>query len=121
MYAFVLHSISPVAFTKGGPSKQSTAELSWALVMASTKRIVEQNRLLLDGQWRNENSLLPTLEGQRMGIIGLGHIGGRMAQFAKAFGLCHSSLGLRMVDSYCSMNSTYSLAQVWKLSFGLRI
>ncbi len=77
----------PVCHTNWGPSKDSTAELTWALIMAAHKRVVEQNRLLTSQQWRNKHSLLPVLKGQTMGVIGLGEIGGRVAGFAKAFGM----------------------------------
>lgn len=77
----------PVCHTEWGPSKDSTAELTWALIMAAHKRVVEQNSLLMNGHWRDENSLLPVLKGETLGVVGLGEIGGRVARFAQAFGM----------------------------------
>ena len=77
----------PVCHTEWGPSKDSTSELTWALIMAAHKRVIEQNRLLQDGTWRNQHSLLPVLKGETIGIIGLGEIGGRVARYAQAFGM----------------------------------
>lgn len=77
----------PVSCTKIGDSKMSTAEIAWTLAMASTKRIVDQSALVQGGGWRNEFSLMPTLAGQRMGLIGLGSIGSIVARYANAFGM----------------------------------
>lgn len=77
----------PVAYTEWGPSKDSTAELTWTLIMASCKRLLDQTALLAQGQWRNSNSLLPVLHGETLGLIGLGEIGQRVARYAKAFGM----------------------------------
>lgn len=77
----------PVCHTEWGPSKDSTAELTWALIMAAHKRVVEQNRLIVNGQWRDSHSLLPVLRGETLGVIGLGEIGGRVAKFGQAFGM----------------------------------
>lgn len=77
----------PVCHTDWGPSKDATAELAWALVMAAHKQLLGQSSLLRSGHWRNGQSLLPVLRGQRIGLIGLGEIGSRMAGFARAFGM----------------------------------
>ncbi len=76
-----------ISYTEWGPSKDSTAELTWALILGLHKRIVEQNKLLLNQAWRNQDSLLPVLKGQTLGLIGLGEIGGRVAKVAQAFGM----------------------------------
>lgn len=76
-----------ISHTEWGPSKDSTAELTWALILSIHKRIVEQNALLLKQEWRNTYSLLPVLKGQTLGLIGLGEIGSRVAKIAQAFGM----------------------------------
>ena len=77
----------PVSYTEWGPSKDSTAELTWALILGLYKRLVEQNKLIIDQQWRNQHSLLPVLKGQTLGLVGLGEIGSRVAKVALAFGM----------------------------------
>ncbi|MFM9113256.1 MAG: NAD(P)-dependent oxidoreductase, partial [Polynucleobacter victoriensis] len=77
----------PISHTEWGPSKDSTAELTWALILGLHKRLVEQNQLLSKHAWRNEHSLLPVLKGRTLGLIGLGEIGGRVAKVALAFGM----------------------------------
>lgn len=76
-----------ISHTEWGPSKDSTAELTWALLLGLHKRLVEQNKLITDHQWRNQHSLLPVLKGQTLGLVGLGEIGTRVAKIAVAFGM----------------------------------
>jgi phosphoglycerate dehydrogenase-like enzyme len=77
----------PIGCTPGGPSKETTAELTWALILGASKRLQEQNQLITSGGWRNELSVLPMLAGERLGIIGLGAIGSRVARVGLAFGM----------------------------------
>lgn len=77
----------PVACTPGGPSKETTTELTWALILGASKYLVRQNNLLHTGGWRDELSVLPMLSGERLGIIGLGSIGSAVAKVGQAFGM----------------------------------
>ena len=77
----------PVAVTLGGPSKETTAELTWALILGTSKRLVEENKLIASGGWRDELSVLPMLAGERLGVMGLGSIGSRVARVGAAFGM----------------------------------
>ncbi|MBU3588037.1 D-2-hydroxyacid dehydrogenase family protein [Polynucleobacter sp. 31A-FELB] len=77
----------PIACTPGGPSKETTTELTWALILGASKHLVRQNKLIGSGSWRDEYSVLPMLAGERLGIIGLGSIGSSVARVGKAFGM----------------------------------
>lgn len=77
----------PMACSPGGPSKETTAELTWALILGASKRLIEENKLIASGGWRDELSLLPMLSGERLGIMGLGAIGSRVARVGAAFGM----------------------------------
>ncbi len=77
----------PVCHTGWGPNKDATTEMTWALILAAHKRVVSHNNALLRGVWRPHDEMLPVLHGQRIGIAGLGEIGGRVANIAKAFGM----------------------------------
>lgn len=77
----------PIACTPSGPSKETTAELTWALILGAAKRLVEQRALLASGGWRDSHSVLPMLSGERLGIVGLGAIGSRVARVGHAFGM----------------------------------
>lgn len=79
----------PVSCTEFGPSKDSTCELTWTLILEATKQLSGHVARLQAGGWRPEVAApLPgTLVGQRLGLIGLGEIGARVARVGKAFGM----------------------------------
>jgi phosphoglycerate dehydrogenase-like enzyme len=77
----------PIGVTPGGPSKETTAELTWALILGASKRLIEENKLISSGGWRDQLSVLPMLAGERLGVMGLGSIGSRVARVGAAFGM----------------------------------
>ncbi len=77
----------PMACTPGGSSKETTAELTWTLILGASKRLVEQNKLIASGGWRDQLSVLPMLSGERLGVMGLGSIGSRVAKVGAALGM----------------------------------
>jgi phosphoglycerate dehydrogenase-like enzyme len=76
-----------VCHTGWGPSKDSTAELTWALMLAAYKRLPENMAGLQAGHWRTDHALLPVLRGETLGLLGLGEIGSRVARIGLAFGM----------------------------------
>jgi glyoxylate reductase len=77
----------PVGHTPGVLTN-ATADLTWALLMAAARRIVEANRFTRSGQWTTwEPDLLlgPDVAGATLGIIGLGRIGQAIARRARGF------------------------------------
>ena len=77
----------PIACSPGGPSKETTAELTWALILGASKRLIEENKLISAGGWRDGLSVLPMLSGERLGVMGLGAIGSRVARVGAALGM----------------------------------
>jgi len=77
----------PVCHTEWGPSKDTTCELTWALVLAAAKRLEAHFDLMRDGGWRDGGPLGSMLAGERLGLIGLGEIGSRVARVGMAFGM----------------------------------
>lgn len=79
----------PVSHTAWGPSKESTCELTWSLILAATRQLEQQTALLRSGQWRPDAALplAGVLHGQTLGLIGLGEIGGRVATVGRALGM----------------------------------
>jgi glyoxylate reductase len=68
----------------------ATADLTMALILATTRRIVEGDRLVRSGQdwnWGMGFMLGSSLQGRLLGIVGLGAIGGWVAQRGRAFGM----------------------------------
>ena len=100
----------PMACTHGGPSKETTAELTWALILGASKRLIEENKLLASGGWRDELSLLPMLSGQRLGVMGLGAIGSRVARVGNAFGMEVVTWSPRMTPERAALENAKSVS-----------
>jgi phosphoglycerate dehydrogenase-like enzyme len=77
----------PVGNTEMGDSKASTTEITWTLILAAAKRLEAYLALVRAGKWRDGGGLPVTLGGQRLGVIGLGSIGSRVAQVGKTLGM----------------------------------
>ncbi len=71
--------------TDRGNGGNGTPELAWALIMASVRHIAFEDRAMRAGKW--QTTLGPVLYGRTIGLLGLGKIGRRMAQIARAFGM----------------------------------
>ncbi|WP_236196671.1 D-2-hydroxyacid dehydrogenase family protein [Pseudomonas glycinae] len=65
--------------------KHAAPELTWALIMAATRNLVNEANALRAGQW--QQGLGNDLHGKTLGILGLGSIGQRVAQFGQVFGM----------------------------------
>ncbi|MGG4443142.1 2-hydroxyacid dehydrogenase [Brevibacillus fortis] len=69
---------------------ESTADLAFALLMATGRRLTEANRYLLQGEWTSWSPNLmagQNVYGSTLGIIGMGRIGEAVARRAKGFGM----------------------------------
>jgi len=92
---------------------EATADLVFALLLATGRRLIEANRFLHNGEWSTWNPYL--LAGQRchgasLGLIGMGRIGEAVAKRAKGFDMqilyhnrrrrteVEEALGARYVD-----------------------
>ncbi|CAM3627839.1 D-2-hydroxyacid dehydrogenase family protein [Polynucleobacter brandtiae] len=100
----------PMACTPGGPSKETTAELTWALILAASKNLINQTSLIGNGGWRNELSVLPMLSGQRLGIMGLGAIGSKVARVGHAFGMEVVTWSPRMTPERAAAQNAISVS-----------
>ena len=65
--------------------KSPTAELTWGLVLAATRRIPQECRAVTDGKW--QTTLGTGLDGKTLGVIGLGTQGARVAGYGMAFSM----------------------------------
>ncbi|MFZ3231404.1 MAG: hydroxyacid dehydrogenase [Pseudobdellovibrio sp.] len=65
----------------------SAAELTWGLVMACARNIVNGHRDIKSNKWVREPHIGFELSGKTFGLVGLGRIGSRVAKFANAFGM----------------------------------
>ncbi|MHC3822583.1 D-2-hydroxyacid dehydrogenase family protein [Pseudomonas sp. G3-19] len=65
--------------------KHAAPELTWALIMAATRNLVNEANSLRAGGW--QQGLGGDLHGKTLGILGLGSIGQKVAQFGQVFGM----------------------------------
>jgi glyoxylate reductase len=73
-----------------GALDAATADLTWALILAARRRIVEGDRLVRAGEWTwswADGFLGEELTGSTLGIVGLGRIGSAVARRAEGFEL----------------------------------
>lgn len=66
----------------------ATADLTWALILATARRLIEGDQLVRSGHWKgwSPTQLLGTaVAGSTLGIIGMGRIGQAVAQRATGF------------------------------------
>lgn len=69
---------------------EATAEMTWALILAATRRVAEGDRLVRRGTWTGwalDFMLGMELRGKQLGIVGMGRIGAAVASRAAAFGM----------------------------------
>jgi lactate dehydrogenase-like 2-hydroxyacid dehydrogenase len=68
----------------------STAELTWGLIIALTRRIPWAHKTVCDGEWRGRSFGSRTqrmLSAMSLGIVGLGRLGSLVASYGRAFGM----------------------------------
>jgi glyoxylate reductase len=73
-----------------GVLDDATADLTMALILAAARRLGEGERLVRSGRpwrWGMDFMLGQDLRGKLLGIVGLGAIGTRVAERARAFGM----------------------------------
>ncbi|ERI09418.1 2-hydroxyacid dehydrogenase [Aneurinibacillus aneurinilyticus] len=79
----------PVGHTPGILT-ETTADLTFALLMAAARRLVESADYLRQGQWKSWSPMLLTgqdIYGATLGIIGMGRIGESVARRATGFNM----------------------------------
>ncbi len=74
-----------------GVLTETTADLTWALLMAASRRIVEADRYIRDKKWDvawgPEMLLGSDIYGATLGIVGMGRIGQSVARRASGFNM----------------------------------
>ena len=68
-----------------GTPSYSTAEMTWALILASVREIPQQAAALKAGKW--QIGVGTTLRGKHLGVYGYGRIGEVVAGLGRAFGM----------------------------------
>jgi phosphoglycerate dehydrogenase-like enzyme len=76
-----------ISHTGGGNGMTSTAELAWGLIIAAARNLAKAGRNMREGRWHHDLAAGMALDGKRLGLLGLGKIGSRMAAIGRAFGM----------------------------------
>lgn len=69
---------------------ESTADLTFALLMATARRLQEARKVIEDGEWKSWYPMMLTgqdVYGATLGIVGAGRIGQAVARRAQGFGM----------------------------------
>ncbi len=82
-----------IAVVDGAGDPVAPAELTWALIMAASRKIPQYAGLMKQGLWQSasihpqHNTLGRIVKGRVLGIWGYGRIGQLVAKYAQAFGM----------------------------------
>jgi D-3-phosphoglycerate dehydrogenase len=82
-----------IAVAQGGGDPTAPAELTWALIMAASRKLTQYASHLKQGVWQTAslnpqyNQLGRSLKNRTLGIWGYGRIGRMVAGYGKAFGM----------------------------------
>lgn len=63
----------------------ATPELTWGLMIATVRQLALEERRMREGLWQSSFGSL--LFGRTLGLLGLGNIGKRMADYGRVFGM----------------------------------
>jgi glyoxylate reductase len=80
---------------------EATADLTWALLLAASRRLGEGDRMVRSGTWPGwapTQLLGQPVWGRRLGIVGLGAIGRAVARRGRAFGMDVGYANRRRLD-----------------------
>jgi phosphoglycerate dehydrogenase-like enzyme len=81
----VLVAHSDFANLRYSAVRDATPEFAWGLMIATVRNLAEEHLRMRDGGWQTTTGM--TLSGKTLGLLGLGRIGRRMAEYAKVFGM----------------------------------
>lgn len=81
----ILVAHSDFAHPRFRSMRDATPELAWGLMIATVRNLADQHRNMRDGGWQTRAGM--TLSGKTLGLLGLGRVGRRMAEYAAAFGM----------------------------------
>src|SRR5439155_553842 len=76
-----------VVMNTPGGNTISTAELSFAMLLALARKLPQAHASMAAGKWDRKQFQGTELVGKTLGILGMGRIGGEVAKRALAFGM----------------------------------
>jgi phosphoglycerate dehydrogenase-like enzyme len=87
-----------VCGTGGGAFE--AAEHTWALLMAAARRLDVEIQNVRDGRWMS--TLGTSLQDRTLGLVGLGRLGSRVAEYGRAFGMDVVAWSRHLTDERCA-------------------
>ncbi|OBH74524.1 hydroxyacid dehydrogenase [Mycobacterium mantenii] len=81
----ILVAHSDFAHPRFRSMRDATPELAWGLMIATVRHLAEEHRNMRGGGWQSSAGM--TLSGKTLGLVGLGRVARRMAEYANAFGM----------------------------------
>lgn len=90
-------------------STESVVQVTWSMILSLSTRLAEYNHYVHSGRYVEDINfsyhqyLFRELSGKRLGIIGMGHIGRRVAEVGQVFGMTinyYSTTGKNNQQSY---------------------
>lgn len=69
------------------PGAQAVAEMSFALMLALSRNLLQADQLTRQGSWAKDLLVGTSLAGKVLGIVGAGNIGSRVGQLGSAWGM----------------------------------
>lgn len=84
-----------------GANSQGVAELALALLLSSARGVVEGSNSIKRGEWKRSKGM--EIQGKRLGIIGCGNIGQRLAKMAIGIGMNVVGYDLYQADELVSL------------------
>ena len=78
----------------------STTELTWALLLALARRVVQEHASLRAGGW--QTGVGTNLRGRTLGLLGLGKIGAQVAAVGRLFGMRVIAWSENLAEARCA-------------------
>jgi glyoxylate reductase len=116
-----------IATNTPGVLTDATADIAMALILMATRRLAEGERLIRSGepwQWGMFMMLGTSIQGARLGVVGMGQFGAALARRAKAFGMsvaysnrkpCDAALSTELDATYLSLDELLATSDVVSL------
>src|SRR5438093_555242 len=76
-----------VVMNTPGGNTITTAELSFAMILALARKLPQAHGTMVEGKWDRKQFQGVELFGKTLGVLGMGRIGGEVAKRAQAFGM----------------------------------
>ena len=92
------HGVTVCGTELGAP--YDAAELTWALLLAAAKRVDIEMTNLRERRWQTEMGT--SLAGRTLGVVGLGRLGGKVAEYGRAFGMDVVAWSTNLTDERCA-------------------